>query len=35
VLRYFSPRVQWNLFAIDERWRQEIRVVWRKSGGKG
>ena len=34
VLRYLSPRVEWNLLAIDERWRQEIRVVWRKSGGK-
>ena len=34
VLRYFSPRVEWNLLALDERWRQEIRVVWRKSGGR-
>ena len=33
VLRYLSPRVEWNLLALDERWRQEIRVVWRKSGG--
>jgi len=35
VLRYLSPRVEWNLLALDERWRQEIRVVWRKSGGRG
>ena len=34
VLRYFSPRVEWVLLAIDERWRQQIRVVWRKSGGR-
>jgi hypothetical protein len=34
VLRYFSPRVEWILLAIDERWRQQIRVVWRKSGGR-
>jgi hypothetical protein len=34
VLRYFSPRVEWSLLAIDERWRQEIRVVWRRSGGR-
>jgi hypothetical protein len=34
VLRYFSPHVPWNLLALDERWRQEIRVVWRKSGGR-
>jgi hypothetical protein len=35
VLRYLSPAVQWNLLALDERWRQQIRVVWRRSGGKG
>ena len=30
ILKYFSPRVEWNLIALDERWRQQIRVVWRK-----
>jgi hypothetical protein len=30
ILRYISPRVEWNLLALDERWRQQIRVVWRK-----
>jgi hypothetical protein len=35
VLRYLSPTVEWNLLALDERWRQQIRVVWRKSGGRG
>jgi hypothetical protein len=30
VLRYLSPRVEWSLVAIDERWREKIRVVWRK-----
>jgi hypothetical protein len=35
VLRYLSPRVEWNLLALDERWRQQIRVVWRKQGGRG
>jgi hypothetical protein len=34
VLRYFSPRVEWNLLALDERWREQIRVVWRRSGGR-
>ena len=34
VLRYLSPAVEWNLLALDERWRQHIRVVWRKTGGK-
>jgi hypothetical protein len=33
VLRYLSPRVEWNLLALDERWRQGIRVVWRRSSG--
>ena len=33
LLRYLSPRVDWNLLALDERWRQQIRVVWRKQGG--
>ena len=30
VLRYISPRVDWQLLALDERWRQQIRVIWRK-----
>jgi hypothetical protein len=33
VLRYFSPRVEWNLLALDERWRSKVRVIWRKQGG--
>ena len=34
LLRYLSPRVDWNLLALDERWRQQIRVVWRKQSGR-
>jgi hypothetical protein len=34
ILRYLSPRVEWNLLALDERWRQQIRVVWRKQNGR-
>jgi hypothetical protein len=34
VLRYVSPKVEWNLLALDERWRSQVRVVWRKSGGR-
>jgi len=30
ILKYLSPRVEWNLLALDERWRSQIRVVWRK-----
>jgi hypothetical protein len=33
VLRYLSPRVEWELLALDERWRSQVRVVWRKHGG--
>jgi hypothetical protein len=31
VLRYLSPAVEWHLLALDERWRQQVRVVWRKT----
>ncbi len=34
ILRYLSPRVEWHLLALDERWRQQIRVVWRKQSGR-
>ena len=34
ILRYLSPRVEWNLLALDERWRRQIRVVWRKQSGR-
>ena len=34
LLRYLSTRVEWHLLALDERWRQQIRVVWRKQGGR-
>jgi hypothetical protein len=30
VLRYLSPRVEWVLVALDERWRKQVKVVWRK-----
>ena len=33
VLRYLSPRVDWELVALDERWRRQIKVVWRKRSG--
>jgi hypothetical protein len=31
VLRYLSPQVEWQLIALDERWRDQVRVVWRRS----
>jgi hypothetical protein len=30
LLRYISQRVEWMLVGIDERWRDEVRVVFRK-----
>ncbi|HVG92189.1 MAG TPA: hypothetical protein VNB54_11930 [Alphaproteobacteria bacterium] len=34
VLLYFSPAVEWSLIGIDERWREGIKVVYRKSATK-
>ena len=34
VLRYLSPRVEWELVALDERWRRQVKVVWRKRSGE-
>ncbi len=33
VLRYLSPRVEWTLVALNERWRDKVKVVWRKRSG--
>jgi hypothetical protein len=30
VLRYFSPQVEWELIALAEQWRQELKIVFRK-----
>src|SRR5208337_421372 len=30
ILRYLSPEIDWQVLGIDERWREEIRVVFRK-----
>lgn len=30
VLRHLSPRVEWILVALDERWRSKVKAVWRK-----
>jgi hypothetical protein len=35
VLHYFSPEVEWSLIGVDERWREGIRVVYRKRPVKG
>jgi hypothetical protein len=33
VLRYFSPQVEWELIAVSEQWRRELKVVFRKRSG--
>jgi hypothetical protein len=33
VLRYFSPQVEWELIAVTEHWRRELKVVFRKHSG--
>jgi hypothetical protein len=33
VLRYFSPLVEWELIALTEHWRRELKVVFRKRSG--
>ena len=35
VLRYFSPTIEWSLIGVDERWREGIKVIYRKSASKG
>jgi hypothetical protein len=30
ILRYVSPEVDWTLIAVDERWRDVVKVVFRK-----
>jgi hypothetical protein len=30
VLKYLSPKVEWVLVAVDERWREKVKAVWRK-----
>lgn len=30
LLRYIDPQIEWTLLGIDERWRKELRVVFRK-----
>ncbi|WP_188555748.1 hypothetical protein [Edaphobacter dinghuensis] len=30
VLHYLSPRVEWMLVGLDERWRTKVKAVWRK-----
>lgn len=33
ILKHLSPAVDWTLVALDERWRRDISVVFRKKSG--
>ena len=35
LLRYLSPRIEWELVQVDERWRNGVRVVNRKHRRRG
>jgi hypothetical protein len=30
LLRYFSPEIEWQLVAVNEDWREGVKVVFRK-----
>jgi hypothetical protein len=30
ILRYLSPQVEWEMIAVGEHWREELKVVFRK-----
>jgi hypothetical protein len=34
LLRYFSPAIDWMLVGVDERWREGLSVIYRKSSAK-
>ncbi|HLZ40782.1 MAG TPA: hypothetical protein VKQ11_07465 [Candidatus Sulfotelmatobacter sp.] len=34
ILRYISPEIEWAFVGIDERWREGVRVVFRKRSAK-
>ena len=33
VLRYLSPEIEWELIALAEHWRRELKIVFRKRNG--
>ncbi len=34
LLRYLAPEIEWQLIAVDEHWREGVRVVFRKHSVK-
>ena len=33
LLRYIAPEIKWEFVGIDERWREGVKVVFRKRAG--
>ena len=33
VLRYLSPKIEWELLGLSEHWRRELKIVFRKRSG--
>ncbi len=33
VLRYLSPKIEWEFIALSEHWRRELKIVFRKRSG--
>ncbi len=34
ILHYFPPQIEWTLVGLDERWREGVKVIYRKSPEK-
>ena len=34
LLHYFSPKIDWTLIGIDERWRENLKTIFRKRSPK-
>jgi hypothetical protein len=34
VLRFFSPEIDWTLVGVDERWRDGVRVIYKKRAAR-
>jgi hypothetical protein len=35
VLRHISPEVEWEMIALSEHWRRELKVIFRKRSSDG
>ncbi len=34
VLRYLSPQVEWQMIAVSEHWRRDLKIIFRKRSGE-